>query len=246
LLIDTNGIVLRTTRYRETSAIVNIYTDKLGLQTYIVNGLFGLKSKNKISFFQPLSLLNLVVYYRSTQNIKRIKELQWATLFSSIPFNVFKSSIALFITEVLNKSIKEEEPNEALFNFLYQKIIELDEAEYSLANYLPFFLIDLSSYLGFKPMQNKTSQKSYFNLLQGQFVAGEIINKNQLNEYGSQLMLNLLNSASNQKENLKLSREQRSDLLKVLVRYYQCHIENFGKIKSLPILEQIFNDLNKN
>lgn len=246
MLVNTKGIVLRTTRYRETSAIVNIYTHQLGLQTYIVNGIYSQKSKNKMSFFQPLSLLNLVVYFRSNQKIKRIKELQWNTIFKSIPFDVKKSSIALFITEILNKSIKEEEPNEVLFDFLFSNIENLDIQKNSIANFLPFFLLELATHLGFKPLQNKTAQKPYFNLLQGQFVVDEIINKNQLSLTESELLWSLLNNANNDVKALKITREDRGELLKVLVRYFQCHIENFGKMKSLPILEQIFNDLNKN
>lgn len=241
MLHQTRGIVLKSTRFRESSAIVNIYTERLGLQTYIVNSIFSKKAKNKAAYLQPLSLLDLVVYYREKQNIKRIKELRWALIFQQIPFHHLKRSIAVFINEVLTKTIKEEESNSAKFNFLFNKISFLDETKDNLANYLICFLLEFSQYLGFAPLNNRTESKPYFSINQGMFVENHILNKHQLNEVDSNLMYYFLSLDNNLRLATKLKKSDRKELLLILIRYYQMHIENFGQLKSLNVLVQILN-----
>jgi len=211
VLHQTRGIVLKTTRFRESSAIVNIYTEKLGLQTYIVNSIFSKKAKNKAAYLQPLSLLQLVVYFRENQNIKRIKEMQWALIFQQIPFHPVKRALAVFINEILNKAIREEEANPNKFQFLYDQIVWLDTTDARLKQ------------LGFAPLNNRTDALPFFSLQQGQFVEGHILNRYQLNPIDSALLQN-----------------QRKDLLELFVQYYKIHIESFGKLKSLQVFEQLF------
>jgi len=240
LLHHTKGIVLKVTRFKESSAIVNIYTEKFGVQTYIVNGLFAKRAKNKIAYLQPLNLLSLEVYFKENQNIKRIKEMQWAYMFSEIPFNNTKRCVLLFLNEILAKSIKEEIANLHLFNFLYQKIELLDVYKEKHADYIIFFIIELSAFLGFKPLLNKTEKQNYFSLSQGQFIENHILNQHQLTAIQSILLYNCL-VAVNNKTKLKLTKVEKVDILDILLRYYQYHIAEFGKIRSKKILNSIIN-----
>ena len=240
MLQQTKGIVLKVTRFRESSAIVNIYTEKLGLQTYIVNSIFSKKSKNKASYLQPLSLLQLVVYFRENQNIKRIKEMQWAFLYRQIPFHPVKRAIAIFMNEVFNKAIKEEEANPSKFQVLYDSLIELDETSVRLSNYLCVFLLAFSQQLGFSPLGNWSNTKPYFSLKQGQFVEGHILNTHQLNEIDSALLHQFLKLNNNERLMLSLVKTQRKDLLHTLITYYKVQIDGFGQLKSLVVLEKLF------
>ena len=97
MLQQTQGIVLKTFKYSETSLIVRIYTEKLGLQSYLINRVRHKKAKIKPALLQGLSVLDMVVYHRQNKNIQHIKELKLAYVFSAIPFDTVRSSIALFI-----------------------------------------------------------------------------------------------------------------------------------------------------
>jgi len=240
VLHQTKGIVLKTTRFRESSAIVNIYTEKLGLQTYIVNSIFAKKAKNKAAYLQPLSLLNLVVYFRENQNIKRIKEMQWAFLYRQIPFHPVKRGIAIFMNEVFNKTIREEEANPSKFQFLYDSLIELDETSIRLSNYLCVFLLAFSHQLGFAPLNNWSNIQTYFSLKQGQFVEGHILNTHQLNEIDSTLLHQFLKHSNEERLMLPLVKTQRRDLLNTFIQYYRIQVDNFGQLKSLAVLEKVF------
>src|SRR4051812_2313610 len=123
MIHKTRGIVFRFTKYGETSIIVTIFTEEFGLQSYIVNGVRSKSSKNKIALYQPLTLLNLVVYHRERANIERIKEIQCFHPYQTLTVDVKKSTIAMFITELLNKTVKEESHVQDLFDFLADSLI---------------------------------------------------------------------------------------------------------------------------
>src|SRR5437868_15396845 len=112
MLHKTRGIVFKTTDYGESSVIVQIFTEKFGLQSYIINGVKKPKAKITRNMLQPLHLLDLVVYYKNTGAVQRIKELKNAPLLQNIPYNVLKSGIALFLNEVLYKAVKQQTPDE--------------------------------------------------------------------------------------------------------------------------------------
>lgn len=235
MLQKTQGIVFRTIKFSETSVVSKIYTEKFGLQSYIINGVRSAKSKMKASLLQSLSLLDMDVYYREYRNLHRIKELQSAFVFRSIPFQLVKGSVGLFMIEVLSKSIHEEEANEQLFHFIFEKIKSLDEMEHVPSGFLIEFLIELSVHLGFHPNGLYSESTPYFNLREGVFIASG-------NEQPNTLDANLSEHLSNfmQHTTIELAAAPRRLLLEAMLQYYQLHVPNFSWPKSLRVLEEVF------
>src|SRR5258705_1073932 len=118
----TRGIVLHTLKYSETSVITKIYTEKLGLQSYIVKGVRAAKSKSKAAMLQPLTLLEMEVSHRENKQLQFIKEFRRAFIYQSIPFDTLKSTISFFLLEVISKAIREHEPNNEMFEFIYDSL----------------------------------------------------------------------------------------------------------------------------
>lgn len=220
MLHKTRGIVLRFTRYGETSIIVTIFTDLFGLQSYIVNGVRSKSAKQKIALYQPLTLLNLVVYHREHANLERIKEIQVLHPYQSLTADVKKSAIAMFLTEILNKTIKEESHAKELFEFLSQSLIAIDGLDAGYENSHLIFLIRLSRYLGFGP----------------QF-ANEIIGGRMSDEDTERALAELLKKDFN--DFVALTNLQRRNILELLLKFYADHLENFGEIRSLAVLREI-------
>ena len=117
---NTKGIVLRTVKYGETSLIASIYTELFGLQSYLVNGVrtSSKKGPGKASLFQSGAMLELVVYHNDLKNLQRIKEFKWGYLYRHIFADILKNSVALFMVELLSKTIKQPEQNADLFYFV--------------------------------------------------------------------------------------------------------------------------------
>ena len=229
MLYKTRGIVLNFVKFRETSIVTRIYTEDFGLQSYIVNSVRGSnrKGRSKISFFQPLTLLDLVVYHKKTAGLTRISDIRCAEPYQHIPYNVIKSSIALFVTEVLNKSLKEEEGNAELFAFIQQSLLVFDQMETAFENFHLQFMLKLSRYLGFIPQ----SAQDFFTQVY------EFVGKPTIAPEEGQLLAQLLENRYT--EHTLVSRPIRQVLLDDLIKFYQMHVASFGEIKSLTVLREV-------
>src|ERR1700761_206506 len=141
MLHKTRGIVFKTTDYSESSVIVQVFTEKFGLQSYMVNGAKKPKAKISRNMLQPLHLLDLIVYHKEAGGVQRIKELKNTPLLQSIPYNIIKSSIAMFLNEVLYKAVKQQSADGHLFDFIFSGIEWLEHTGEGLANFPLLFLI---------------------------------------------------------------------------------------------------------
>jgi len=221
MLAKTTGVVFRFIKYGDTSIIVNIFTSQFGLQSYIVNGVRSRSGKGKIALYQPLTLLDLVVYHKETATIMRIKEAKCIYPFQQIQSDVKKTTIALFIEELVNKAIKEEAHASELCDFLIESLVTLDKID-KPENFHLLFMIKLSRHLGFQPMN-----------------AHEVLG-GRVMDYDEEHVLADLLKASYSSE-LNLSNAQRRSILDALLRFYSMHVENFGSMKSLGVLREILS-----
>ena len=118
MLVKTKGIVFRTLKYGESSLILDIYTEELGLRSYIANGVRKSKSRQHAAHYQLMSVLDLVVYEQNNRDLNRIKEIKLDIIYERLPFEIERSSVGIFLLELCQKSIKEKEQNSKLFHFI--------------------------------------------------------------------------------------------------------------------------------
>jgi len=218
MLVKTRGVVIRYIKYGETSIIINIYTESFGMQSYIANNIRSVKAKSTPALFQPLSLLELEVYHKKTAEINRLSSWKTAEHLSSIYTNIKKATIALFLSEVLYRSIKETEPHDGLFEFIYQSVHIFDTMESRYENFHLQFLLKLLKYVGFGIHEGHNSSIPGFE---------------------SDAFTTLLKSTYDSE--IKLTNEFRGRLLDGIILYYQEHVDGFGKIKSLKVLREVFS-----
>jgi DNA repair protein RecO (recombination protein O) len=238
MLEKTKGIVLSNTNFRDNSIISHIYTQDFGRQSYMLNGVRNQKGAIRPSHVMPLTLLDLVIYHKPSSQIQQIKELRCEPILKSVHFDVFKNSIALFVAEVLNAVLREEEPNPRMFQFLSHFIHILDLEEGRVANYPSYFLIQLSRYLGFYPKGNFT-ENSIFNLVEGVFMEDAIAGDSCLTTSESDLWWKIMNSNLDTWSEVQISPNIRSALLTHLLTYYQIHGLHGHKIKSHLVLREV-------
>lgn len=219
MLYKTRGIVFRFTRYGDTSIIVNIFTELFGLQTYLVNGVRSKSARGKISLFQPMTLLDMVVYHRENANILRIKEVRCLHAYRHIHEDMRKTSIALFLSEVLNKVVKDQSNAEIIFDFLMRSFVTLDELD-GVENFHLQFLIQLSRHLGF-----------------GVHETSEVLGgSNSSIEYDDGLRALL---GSGYDEPPPMSYACRKYLLEQLLLFYYRHIDGMTEVRSVDVLSEV-------
>jgi DNA repair protein RecO (recombination protein O) len=220
MLHKTRGIVFRFTKYGDSSIIVTIFTELFGLQTYIVNGVRSKSAKGKIALFQPLTLLDLVVYYKENANIKRIKEVRCFHQYQTLQTDIRKSSIAMFINEVLNKTVKEEAHAREQFEFLTDSLMFLDHQENDFENFHLIFLVKLSRFLGFGAHQVNDISQGIFTQKEEEELIAKLIDANYDTIFA-------------------LTQIQRRTMLEILLRYYTSHIDSLGEIRSVQVLKDV-------
>jgi DNA repair protein RecO (recombination protein O) len=222
MLHKTRGIVFRFTKYGDSSIIVTIFTELFGIQTYMVNGVRSKNAKGKIALYQPLTLLDLVVYYKENASIKRIKEVKCAHQYQTLSTDIRKSSIAIFTSEILNKAVKDESHAQEIFEFLFNALILLDHQETGVENFHLVFLIKLSRFLGFGAHQTE-----------------EILGVRLLDREEEELLKELI--ASDFTKTVHMSNVQRRNLLEAILRFYAMHLELLGEIKSIQVLKEVMS-----
>lgn len=222
MIHKTNGIVFRLTNYGETSIIVNIFTGAFGLQSYIVNGVRGKSKKTTLALYQPLTLLELVVYHRENASIMRIKDVKCIHPYQNLSIDFRKSTIALFLNEVINRVIKEQSHADDLCEFLIQSFTSLDLLQNNTENFHLIFLVRLSQHLGFRPSEVAE--------LSGGWMADK-----QEEEILSKLLIATYTDA------ITMTNVQRKNILDMLLRFYVLHSENFGELKSLEVVREIIH-----
>lgn len=244
----TKGIVLRSIKYGETSLVVTIYTELFGVQTYMINAIRTTKrSGNKAAMFQPAAMLEMEVYHNEQKSMQRIKEYSWAFLYQHIHSDVIKNSIALYMVELLYKTLKQPETNSNLFYFCEDALIQLDSAEKNIAaNFALFFSLHLADFFGFRingsNMENIVVENLYLDLREGDFVAQQPVHPNFIHGQYAAVTAELLKMRlPSELEQLKLNQQTRRELLLKFQEYYAMHIHDFGQMKTLLVLHEVLS-----
>lgn len=242
MIHKTKGIVLSQIKYGETSLIVQVYTEKFGRQSYMVKGGRSKKSAMKSNLFRSFFLLEMDVYHREGKNIQSIKEVRLCENLNSLVFDVYKSTMVLFLTEVCSKVLREEEHNPELFVFLYNSIRYLDLTEEPIDRFHLYFLSKLTRFLGFYPQLNWSDQKAFFDLDNGFFVEEDRATAHCLEKGLSRKLYSLFSTSIDLVNSLKMNKEELDDLLRAILNFYALQIDGFSNLKSLSVLHELFQE----
>lgn len=235
--VKTKAIVISSLKFQEKSLIVKCFTLSDGLKSYFVRDAFSArKSNQKIAYFQPLTILEIEAVHKNKGTLENFKEIKIATPFHSIHSNVVKSTMIMFLSEILHHSIHEEEKNEPLFTFLEAALHWLDNHN-EISNFHLIFLLETTKYLGFYLDVSNVDQK-YFEMSEGIFSPFHAISS--LTEHESNLFKKLIDlKFDNNQKTFHII--ERQILLKILIDYYSFHLDGFKKPKSLDVLKEVFS-----
>jgi DNA repair protein RecO (recombination protein O) len=239
----TKGVVLRTVKYGETSVIVTILTELFGLQSYLVNGVRTNKGKtgSRSALFQPAAILDLVIYHQESKNLQRLKEFGWSHLYRNIFSDVITNAVALFMIELLQKCLKQPEPNPELFYFMEDALTRLDEAEETVqANFPLFFALHLAGFFGLRIDDNYSPKRSFLDLKEGYFTEERPAHPHYLENPLSEISSHLLKIRQPEElKGLPLNKEKRRQLLVAYENFFSIHVAGFTALKTLPVLRTI-------
>lgn len=241
MLRKTRGIVLHVTNYSETSIVAKIYTEEFGMQSYLVNGVRKQKAKFNNNIFQPLSLVDLVAYQKEGQGLKRISEISCNPQFAAIPYDIVKSSVAIFLNEVVYRCIREEEANAPMFDFLHNGICSLDVTETDCSAFHLYFLVQFSRFIGFFPNESAYADNCIFNLQEGCFQNKIPEHPCFLDQLLTKYFYLLMNSGFENYHLTDISHAHKIELLNALVMYFELHHTQGTQLKSHHVLHEVMS-----
>jgi len=251
MLHSTKGIVFHSLKYSESGVIVKIYTELFGIQSYLVKGVRKANARIRPGLFQPLTLLDLVVYHKEKASLQSVREAHLAFPYRTIPFDIRKSAVAMFINELVYKSIREEEPNPELFEFLWSSLLRLDETTEPVPDFHLFFALRFCRFLGIFPQLNYSPQAQVFNLREGIFQSSVPDHPHYLDPGNSKIFFDLAAGVQNTEQPPHTEPTQnkpmpvhpdagsRRRLLEILLIYYRLHLPGFKGVQSHLILHDV-------
>jgi len=241
MLEKTKGIVLHQIKYTDSGIIVQMYTQKFGRQSFLIKGMRNRKTGKHNILFQPMFILDIELYYKPTRDMQSLKEFSVSFTPYNIYNNIKKSSVAIFLGEVLTSVLKEESPHEELFEFIEESIIYFDKSKEGYANFHIAFLAGLSSFLGFEPGPRLDSEDAFFDMTNGIFVSIPPVHGNYANEEITDILADFFVASYDTISNIALTGRMRNDVLEALVKFYSLHLPGLKKIKSLEVLKEVFS-----
>jgi len=237
----TSAIILHQLKYTDTGIVVQCYTRKFGRLSFLIKGMRNKKAGRHNVHFQPLSILELIIYYKESREMQILKEFSVSYSPTDINNNIRKSCIAIFLGEVLTSVLKEESPHTELFDYIHDSVIFFDECHDHFLNFHIAFLTGLSAFLGFEPGKRDDPENVFFDMINGKFVQLPPIHGNYTSAEISDIIAKFLVTSWDKIDNISLSGSKRNEVLESLVRFYSLHLPGLKKINSLEILKEVFS-----
>ncbi len=241
MLKKTRGIVLNQIKYTDTGIVVRIYTREYGRLSFMIKGMRNRKTGKHNILFQPLYILDLEIYYREAREMQTIKEFESAFTPFDIYSDIRKTAVAIFMGEVLTSVLKEESPNEELFDFVGNSIEYFESSRSGFANFHLAFLAGLCSYLGFEPGSKNSDNEIFFDMKNGNFVALPPVHGQYSDPENSEILTRLFSSSFESAGDIALTGAMRNVILDELLKYFHVHMPGMSRIRSLDILKEVFS-----
>lgn len=240
MIEKTRGIILHQVKYSDSGIVVQVYTRKFGRLSFLIKGLRNKKAGKQNVFFQPLFILDLEIYYKASREIQMLKDFSVYYSPVNIQSEIKKSSVAIFLGEILTSVLREETPHEDLFDFICESTVYFDTCDVGFANFHVAFLSALSSYVGFEPGARSGKNDIYFDMLNGVFVPLPPMHGYYANPEISEILSLFFSASFAESNKISLNGSLRNEVLDVLVRYYSLHLPGLKKINSLEVLKEVF------
>lgn len=240
MLTKTRAIVLRCFKYNDQKVIVDLYTEVYGRITSMVTLARSPKGRLKRQLFQPLTSLQLELDYRERQQMQRIRDVQIDTAWTRLSSDPVRMTVGMFLAEVLYHVTRQEQQDNTLFSFLTASLQWLDIGEQGIANFHITFLIRMARFIGFLPAAEDYTDGQLFDLRTGEFTSQHPAHSDSLDASEARRMHQLLRITYPTMHLYRMSRQERQQCLDIILRYYRLHTPSFPELKSLPVMQEIF------
>ena len=238
--VSDRAIVLQHIRHGDKQSIIKLYTRSHGMVALIASPSRSASAKIRPAALLPLTLLDVVYTLRPNRELQRLSEAGCYYVHDQIASSMAKLALAQFINEALIKTLKEQQSNPQLYDFIESTLNYLNDADRDYTNLHLHFLRELSSHLGFEPHNNRSVNALYFDSREGGFTGLSLPFPLGLGEQDSAMFSRFLSGNALRSS---MSRSEREWLLEIWLAYYALHVPGFGELKSVEVLKAISEGL---
>lgn len=240
--MKSKAIVLHALRYNDSQLIVDLLTEEMGCVSMMVRISRSKRAAVRHTLFQPLAVLDVEWEHRPKANLQKPKAVQVALPFVSLPFDPYKSSIAMFVAEVLRYVLRNEPDTRVIYNYVVRSVEWLDACGGGFSNFHLVFLLRLTHFLGFMPLVEGAQEGSFFDLRASCFVSNQPLHSDYLTPSDAALVPKLLRMRYDTMRFFRFNGAERSRLLEYINLYYRLHVPNFPELKSLAVLKSLWTN----
>jgi DNA repair protein RecO (recombination protein O) len=240
MLQKSRAVILHQLKYTDSGIIVQAYTREFGRVSVIVKGMRSKKSGKHNALFQPMSVLDLVFYQKESRSVQVLREFSVSYSPLSIYSDIRKSTIAMFLGEMMTSVLREESPNQVMYDFIETSVKYFDLSQSGYSNFHISFLIGLTGYLGFGPGPRSEASGRYFDFENGTFAAMPPVHGNYADPGISSVLAEFLKASFDEAGKISLRGAVRNEVLETIIKYYSTHLPGLKKINSLEVLKEIF------
>ena len=241
MLEKSLGIILHQIKYTDSGIVAQIYTREFGRRSFMVKGMRNKKTGKHNVLFQPLFILDMVLYNKESQSMQMLKEFSVSFAPTDIYNDAKKCCMAIFLGEILNSVLREESPHRELFDYIENSVKYFETCKTDYTNFHIAFLSGLSTLLGFEPGQRTNERHKYFDMLNGIFVPVPPLHGNFADSEISDILSSFFNTSYENMKNIPLTGKLRNEVLETIIRYYSLHLPGLKQINSLGVMKEIFS-----
>jgi len=239
MIISTKGVVLHCMDYSETSIIARVFTEQLGLQTYIVKGVRKKGARIKRNLFAPLSIIQLVANHKEGEGMRVMRDASCEFQLNGIATDMAKTAVSIYISELLSHTVSAQMADPNLYGFIEDAILNLDRATGAISGFPLSFTIGLTQFMGFDPHNNFSVNDTYFDMEGGNFCSHPPDHPYYLSSPLSNRLSEVLTALNAGVVSIVADHSTRSELLAKMLEYYRIHLPAFGEIKSVQVLSDV-------
>lgn len=234
-------VALRTVRYNDSQNILTAYSRETGRAAFLLPAGGGKEAVRRRCLLQPMSLAEIVAQVTPGREISRLGEVRPMIATHGIAANPIKTSVALFLAEVLGVALREGGADARLFDFIAHSVRVLDATPtQSAANFHLRFLWGLGEMLGIAPDTGSYRPGTVFDMTDGTFRSTPPLHNDFLMSDEAPGVARLARMTYANMGRFRMNRTERDHVLELMMRYFSIHHADMSGIRSLEILRTLF------
>ena len=241
----TEAIVLHALRHTDTSTIVHAYTRKRGHLTFAVKGgsTSGKGSRGASGrrlLTRKLSLVEVDYGYIPGREVLRPTEVRSLHTFTAHDASPERGAMALFLSELLYRTLRFPTGDERLFDFLRETVLALDDPATPMGNFHLVFLRGYAEMLGLSPHEGTYVAGSLFDPEEGMYVPSVRSTASSFPADESSALHALHGITYSESSSLRIDQGLKRRLLQSMIEYLRVHLGHFAPLRSLDVIYTLF------